>query len=196
LHVLLDNIPRIEDVNANSHINFDELNDDINTKPPLEKNKQCRPIFNQINFNVNVVSFLVIIVTVGVINPILGFLMCICLSINIHTNLSVLGNHIKNTKHEKQRQQLVDIYERDCKGAIESIRLCKRILIPVMGIFFAPFIIDIIGFSKGYKSSLFPFFQMILFPFEFWLIRKFYNYIYKFNKNNADRNISIENPLL
>jgi hypothetical protein len=217
LHVLLDIIDKNETINNNSNVDFNELDDDINTKP-LEKT-EIKPFFNQINFNVNVVSFLAIIVTVGVINPLLGLLMCICLSINIHTDLSVMGNHLKNTKNEHQRQQLLDIYERDCKGLIETIRLCKIILLPTMGIFYAPFIVDIIGTAIGYNFALIPFCHMIFTPLELWLIKEICKYIYNNfisqyctnsnnnNKRNSiitrmsingieDRNISIENPLL
>jgi hypothetical protein len=80
--------------------------------------------FNQTVFVVNIVSFFTIIVTVGVIIPIVGIICSICLYFYIHITLSNMGEILNDMKdNDEDLLEQLTCYEANCYGKLYLISL-------------------------------------------------------------------------
>jgi hypothetical protein len=113
--------------------------------------------FKKSMFIINVVSFLTLILTCGIIIPPVGILLSGCLYVYIHTSVSFMGKKINDSKIEKRKEWICLIlsYENILENIVQNINNCLYLfLLPTMGIFYSCFIFDIIGKNVNIEISV------------------------------------------
>jgi hypothetical protein len=151
-------------------------------------------LFRKNFFVVNLVTYLSLIYTIGLVVPLLGIILCICLSIYIHTSLSSLGRSLLQVNDNEDQQQLYfDIIEKDLYRLPRCMDRCGYIFFYVIGIFWSGFILDTLGDESGYGRSIsYPLALLMLFnPLIIWIIKEilrklFPNLKKKIFKSNLD----------
>jgi Leucine-rich repeat (LRR) protein len=123
-------------------------------------------IFKRDRFIINIVSFLLIAVTVGVVMPILGIFICLCIYLFIHLTLTHCGIKYTKLTDEDSKLKFMKMIEIDCKGVLDSVNYSLRLFcLPLMGLFYSLFVFDTLGDAIGSAKSLWTLFVMTLFPY-------------------------------
>jgi hypothetical protein len=135
-----------------------------------KKNGMKTILFNQTNFIVDNVIFMILSVTIGFILPLVGIIICISLYLYIHSILSNIGGKLTNETIEDK-----ELLEKECENIFENLIInLNSYIYPIMGIFFSLFVFDIIGDEEGSDVAIFYFIFTLLIPFILWLIKRLY----------------------
>lgn len=152
----------------------------------LQKNRNVY-IFNQSRFIVDIILTLATIVTIGIIIPPLGLIMCSCLYLYIHNTLSNLGYRISQSgMNQVELVKLKKIIEKDCENIkYYCIKSLNIFLIPFTGLFFPIFIFDILGDDIGNEIVSKNIFIIMVILGIIYLSVQFYNNIIKVNRKKS-----------
>lgn len=131
-------------------------------------------IFQKDRFIINIASFLVVSVTVGMVMPTLGIFTCLCLYLYVHLTLTHLGIMYTKLVDEESKLKFMNMIENDTKGVLDSANYSFNLfLLPLMGVFYSFFVFDTLGDVIGSAKALWVLFVLTLLPFAF----KFYSFI-------------------
>jgi hypothetical protein len=172
-----------------------QLNDKHSLNPQFE-------IFVSSPFVVNIISYIVLLFTIGLVVPLLGLSLIICLLIYLHWILADLGKILIDAKKggSNNYYHVLQILERNCEGIPRAINFSLYSIIPSSIFFYSFFLFDMIGddtnthtASKVLISGLVMFVLYLLSSFTITRIKKifFVKMIIEFvNKN--EKTISVE----
>jgi hypothetical protein len=113
--------------------------------PSNRTNYSNQHIFNQRIFVVNLISFLSIILSYGLLMPIVGVFCTICLWLYIYYTMSQLSYIIENENDENNLIKLLDMINNDCNNMKESINSSINIIFIVFILSFGYIVFDCIG---------------------------------------------------
>jgi hypothetical protein len=141
-------------------------------------------IFNQSRFIVDIILSLTTAVSIGVIIPPVGIVICGCLYLYIHNTLCNLGYRISQTGLNKDELlKLKIILEKDCELVKETaIKNIYIFLLPLMGIFSSLFVFDTLGDDLGYELASKYSVIMIIIPVFLWIFLQIFYLIILLHK--------------
>jgi hypothetical protein len=153
-------------------------------------------IFDKDYFIINVVSYMIVAVTIGIVVPVVGLFICLSIYLFINIILVNLGIKISETINDDEKLILKKKIENNCQRILEPINISLNyLMLPLMGFVFSLFIFDIMGDAIGESKSIWTIFLMNFFP----LLILFCSYILKdritLNSNNNNSKTSNEDNL-
>jgi hypothetical protein len=121
-----------------------QLNDKESLNPQFE-------IFFSSQFVVNIISYIVLLFTIGLVVPLLGLSLIICLLIYVHWVLSDLGKILIDAKKggSNNYYHVLEILERNCEGIPRALNFSLYSIIPSSIFFSTCFLYDMIGDYTG-----------------------------------------------
>jgi Leucine-rich repeat (LRR) protein len=122
-------------------------------------------VFDANNFIVTLITYLGILLTFGVVFPLLAVVMCVAiLSVTWQTKLEV-GRYMHRAK-EKRATHLIGTIENECKNAVSFKKLRRGLYIIICFCcgFYALFLYDMLGNAVGQHSAVWVLWVMLFFP--------------------------------
>ena len=158
-----------------------------------KKNKINSIFFNQTQYIVDIVIFMTLYATIGLLCPLVGIIICISLYLYIHSVLSSIGGKLTNaTKEDKEN------LEKECENIVDDLNInLNRYILPMIGLFFSLFVFDTIGDAEGSDVAIWYLIFTLLIPFLLWLIKRLY-LLYSYikstqKKEKVKEGISLQN---
>jgi hypothetical protein len=139
----------------------------------MEKIKEILFI-DQRQYIFNIVLFMSLSVSIGLILPLVGVIICISLYLYIHSTLSNIGGKLNNSTKEFK-----EILENECENFVDNLKYSlNRFIYIIMVAFFSLFVFDIVGDVSGSDVACWYVILTLLIPFILWAIKRAYTLYY------------------